>query len=94
MLVTMTIAMAKPYSQKSISIIKLTYLGDAIEHNWKKQVGAIGLLSCFSFVLEEGELALDAVPDWHLIDVVDEDKGVEWEDEVLHAVDWRQEHFL
>ena len=77
MLVTMTIAIAKPYSQKSISRIKLTYLRDAIEHNGKKQVGAIGLLSCFSFVLEEGELALDAVPDGHLIDVVDEDKGVE-----------------
>ena len=74
MLVTMTIAMAKPYSLKSISNIRFTYLRDAIEHNGKKQVGAIGLLSCFSFVLEEGKLALDAIPDGHLVDVVEEDK--------------------
>ena len=72
----------------------LTYLRDAVEHDSEEQVGAVGLLSSLRLILEEWELALDEVPNRHLVDVIYEYEGVECEDEVLHAVDGRQEHFL
>ena len=90
-------ASANPYNNnQNIRKIKMTntYLGDAIEHDSKKQVGAISLLRSLSLVLEEWEFALDAIPDRHLVDVVDQYKWVESEDEVLHAVDGWEEDLL
>ena len=75
-------------------MVQNTYLGDAVEHDGEKKVCAIGLLSSLGLILKEGELALDAVPDGHLINVVEDDKGVESKDEPLHAVDGRQEYLL
>ena len=71
-----------------------TYLGDEVEHDVKEESSAVSFLSCLGLVLEEGELAFDAVPEGHLIDVVEEDEAVEHEHEVLHPVDRWQEHLL
>ena len=70
-------------------IYALTYLADAVEHDGQKQVGAVGLLGSLGLILEEGELALDAVPNGHLVDVVKKDKEIVDQDEVLHAIDRR-----
>ena len=72
----------------------VTYFGDAAEHYSEEQIGAIGLLGSLSLVLEEGELALDKVPNRPLIDVIKEYEGVEGEHEVLHSVYRGQEYFL
>ena len=71
-----------------------TYLGDAAEHDCEQQVGAVGFLRSLCLVLEEGELALDTVPDGPLVDVVEHHEGVERKHEVLHAVDRGQEYLL
>ena len=44
--------------------------------------------------MEEGELVLEAIPDRHLIDVVEQDKGVEGEHEDLHAINGWKENLL
>ena len=80
-------------SRGAICFLK-TYLGDGVEHDGQKQVSAIGLLSCLSLVLEERELALDAIPAGQLVDVVEKNDGIEREHEVLHSVDRWEEDFL
>ena len=72
----------------------ITYLRNAVEHDRQQKVGAVGLLRSFSLILEERELALDTVPDGHLVDEVQEDEGVKDDHEPLHAVNGRQEHLL
>ena len=71
-----------------------TYFGDQIEQDRQKQIGAVCLLSSLRLVLEERELALDAVPNWPLVDIVEHHEGVKAEDKPLHPVDGRQEHLL
>lgn len=70
------------------------YLRDAVEHDSKEKVSAVGLLGSLSFVLEEGELALDVIPEGHLVDIVEEHEGIKRQNEVLHTVNGRQEYFL
>ena len=71
-----------------------TYLRDCIEHDCQEEVSAVGFLGSLGLVLEEGELALDAVPEGHLVDIVQHDDRVKDKHEVLHAVDRWQEHLL
>ena len=70
------------------------YLRDDIEHDSQQQVSAVGFLCSLCFILEEGELVLDKVPAWHMIDVVEQDEEIKCKDKPLHSVNRRDEHLL